>query len=218
VTPVRYRVLGPLELRDGDGRLVRLHAPKRRTLLGLLLLCANQPVGTDRLAEALWGPRPPASAAGVLRTYLSWLRRGLGLTGRDGMGQVVAEPGGYRLVVPAGQLDLLVFDRLAAESEQALAAGDLELAAAGLEEAAGLWRGHAFEDVGLDGRPRPSWRSSRSAASGRPSDGWRPGWPLASTSGCWSGSPPWSSRSRCGSGCGAAGCWRCTGRAARRRR
>ena len=151
MTPVRYRVLGPLELRDGDGRLVRLHAPKRRTLLGLLLLYANQPVGTDRLAEALWGPRPPASAAGVLRTYLSWLRRGLGLTGRDGMGQVVAEPGGYRLVVPAGQLDLLVFDRLAAEGEQALAAGDLELAAARLEEAAGLWRGRAFEDVGLDG-------------------------------------------------------------------
>ena len=151
MTPVRYRVLGPLELRDGDGRLVRLHAPKRRTLLGLLLLYANQPVGTDRLAEALWGPRPPASAAGVLRTYLSWLRRGLGLTGRDGMGQVVAEPGGYRLVVPAGQLDLLVFDRLAAEGEQGLAAGDLELAAARLEEAAGLWRGRAFEDVGLDG-------------------------------------------------------------------
>jgi DNA-binding SARP family transcriptional activator/tetratricopeptide (TPR) repeat protein/transcriptional regulator with XRE-family HTH domain len=147
---VRFRVLGPLELRDGAGRLVRLGAPKQRTLLAVLLLHANQAVGVDLLAEALWGERPPGSAVGGLRTYVSGLRRRLGM-GAAGAPQVVALPGGYQLTVAGEQLDLLVFERCAGEGQRALADEEMALAAARLGQAQGLWRGRAFEDVPLSG-------------------------------------------------------------------
>jgi DNA-binding SARP family transcriptional activator/tetratricopeptide (TPR) repeat protein/transcriptional regulator with XRE-family HTH domain len=147
---VRFRVLGPLELRDGAGRLIRLGAPKQRTLLAVLLLHANRAVGMDLLAEALWGERPPRSAVGGLRTYVSELRRMLGL-GAAGAPRVVALPGGYQLTVAGEELDLLVFERCAGEGQRALADGEVALAAARLGQAQGLWRGRAFEDVPLGG-------------------------------------------------------------------
>ncbi len=46
---MRFRVLGPLELRDGEGRLLRVGAAKQRAALSVLLLHANRPVGADLL-------------------------------------------------------------------------------------------------------------------------------------------------------------------------
>jgi len=152
---VRFRILGPLELRDSAGRLVRLGAPKQRTLLAVLLLHANRAVAVDMLVEALWGERPPRSAGGGLRTYVSGLRRMVGMDGAAGAPGIVVLPGGYQLSVAGEELDLLVFERCAAEGQRALAEGQMALAAARLEQALGLWRGRAFEDVplgaGLDG-------------------------------------------------------------------
>ena len=152
---MRFRVLGPLELRDGEGRLVRLGAPKQRMLLAVLLLHANRAVRVDLLVEALWGERPPVSAVGGLRTYASGLRRMLGMGEAAGAPRIVAPPGGYQLSVAGEELDLLVFERCAGEGQRALADGEMALAAAWLGQAQGLWRGRAFEDVplgaGLDG-------------------------------------------------------------------
>ncbi len=148
---MRFRVLGPLELRDGEGRLVRLGAPKQRTLLAVLLLHANRAVGVDLLVEALWGERPPALAIGGLRTYVSGLRRRLGMGEAAGAPRIAALPGGYRLAVAAEELDLLVFERFASQGQRALADGETALAAAQLGRALGLWRGRAFEDVPLGG-------------------------------------------------------------------
>jgi DNA-binding SARP family transcriptional activator len=105
---VRFRVLGPLELRDGEGRLVRLGAPKQRTLLAGLLLHANRAVGVDLLVEALWGERPPELAMGGLRTYVSGLRRALGMGETAAGPRIAARPGGYQLTVAVQELDLLV--------------------------------------------------------------------------------------------------------------
>jgi DNA-binding SARP family transcriptional activator/tetratricopeptide (TPR) repeat protein len=149
---VRFRVLGPLELRDGAGQLVRLGAPKQRTLLAVLLLRANRAVGVDLLVEALWGERTPGSAMGGLRTYVSGLRRMLGMGGAAGGPRIVTLPGGYQLMVAFQELDLLVYERCADEGQRALADGQVALAAARLRQALGLWRGRAFEDVPLDGR------------------------------------------------------------------
>jgi DNA-binding SARP family transcriptional activator/tetratricopeptide (TPR) repeat protein/transcriptional regulator with XRE-family HTH domain len=146
---VRFRVLGPLELRDGAGRLVRLGAPKQRTLLAVLLLHANRAVGSDVLVEALWGERPPVLAMGGLRTYVSALRRMLGMDATPGAPRIAALPGGYQLTVAAQELDLLVFERCAGEGQRALADRQTALAAAQLGRALGLWRGRAFEDVPL---------------------------------------------------------------------
>jgi DNA-binding SARP family transcriptional activator/tetratricopeptide (TPR) repeat protein/transcriptional regulator with XRE-family HTH domain len=146
---VRFRILGPLELRDGEGRLVRLGAPKQRTLLAVLLLHANRAVGVDLLVEALWGGRPPELAMGGLRTYVSGLRRALGMGETAAGPRIAARPGGYQLTVAAQELDLLVFEWSASQGQQALADGETALAAAQLGRALGLWRGRAFEDVPL---------------------------------------------------------------------
>ena len=72
-----FRILGPLEA-VADGRVVALDAAKPRALLAILLLHAGEPVSRDRLIEDLWDGRPPATAAKVLQTYVSQLRKALG--------------------------------------------------------------------------------------------------------------------------------------------
>jgi DNA-binding SARP family transcriptional activator len=214
---MRFRVLGPLELRDDQGRLVRLGAAKQCAVLGVLLVHANRPVGVDLLAEALWGERPPRSAVGGLRTYVSALRQSLGLNARAGGAWITALPGAYQLTVAAEELDLLVFERCADEGQRALADGQLRLAAERLEKALGLWRGRPLEDlplmaildgalVGLEERRLAvvtAWAQA-CLALGRHEE------LLPELGRLVIAEPLWS-------GCGSCGCWRCTARAARRR-
>ncbi len=49
-----YRILGPLEVCDGD-RTVGLGGDKQRALLAVLLLHRNEVVSADRLIDDLWG-------------------------------------------------------------------------------------------------------------------------------------------------------------------
>lgn len=123
-------MLGPLEV-IAEGRVVPLDAPKQRALLALLLVRANEPVSRDLLIEELWAGRPPPSAAKVLQTYVSQLRR---LLGRDVIATV---PSGYELRADAGSFDRFRFEELVAHARtvsQATANGMLR-------EALSLWRG-----------------------------------------------------------------------------
>ena len=70
---MEFRILGPLEVRD-QGRPLTLTAAKQRTLLGILLVHANQVVSTDLLIEEIWGGRPPKTAANALQVYVTGLR------------------------------------------------------------------------------------------------------------------------------------------------
>src|SRR5262245_45410636 len=54
-------VLGPLQVVD-DGRVVALGSGRQTRLLARLVLHAGEVVSRDRLIDALWGERPPASA------------------------------------------------------------------------------------------------------------------------------------------------------------
>lgn len=148
---MRFRVLGCLETRSAGDEPVRLGAAKHRLLLATLLLEANQPVHAGRIATALWPARPPPSAAAVLRTYVSALRRSLGLGRTGGPAALLSVPGGYRLRVEPTDVDLLVFDDLCRRGRQALTGGDLAAAATLLRGALDLWRGAPLEDVPLDG-------------------------------------------------------------------
>src|SRR5215203_7270574 len=65
-----YRVLGPLEVRDGD-ESVPLAGAKQRALLALLLLHANRVLSRDRLIDELWGDEAPATAVQSLQVYVS---------------------------------------------------------------------------------------------------------------------------------------------------
>ena len=88
------RLLGPLEVRLGDGPL-ELGPRKQRAVLAMLALEAGRTVSADRLAEGLWGDELPPSAAKMVQLYVSHLRRAL-----DGDGvRIVTRGGGYELQV-----------------------------------------------------------------------------------------------------------------------
>jgi DNA-binding SARP family transcriptional activator len=106
---LEFRILGPLEVTDG-ARPIALAAPKQRALLGLLLLHPNEVVSSDRLIDELWGERPPATAAKVLQTYVSQLRRSLGA------GLIATRAPGYVLGIDEEALDASRFRRLATEA------------------------------------------------------------------------------------------------------
>lgn len=102
-----FGVLGPLAVWDG-GANVALGGTKQRILLASLLLSGERPVTSGRLVDALWGDRPPRSAAANLHTYVSNLRAVLP-PGSDG-DRIRRVGGGYALAVGDGELDLRAAD------------------------------------------------------------------------------------------------------------
>jgi predicted ATPase/DNA-binding SARP family transcriptional activator len=142
VTIVEFRILGSVEVADG-GRVRDLGGLRERTLLARLLLADGQVVSADRLAEDLWAGQPPAHYMATLRVYISRLRRALG----DRSAAVITQPPGYRITLGQSELDANRFAQLVGEAREDLAAGRPEVAAAGLREALGLWRGPALSDV-----------------------------------------------------------------------
>jgi DNA-binding SARP family transcriptional activator/ABC-type transport system substrate-binding protein len=140
VITVEFLVLGSVDVRT-DGRALALGGPKQRALLALLLLNANGVVSRDRLIDALWGERAPATAQRSLDSYLSRLRT---LLGPD---RIERQPPGYLLHVAPGELDLARFEGLLAQGRAAAAAGDATTARALLGEGLGLWRGRALADL-----------------------------------------------------------------------
>ena len=134
-----FRILGPLEALD-EGRDVALAGSKRRALLALLLVHANETVSIERLIDELWGESPPATAAKTVQAHVSRLRKALGVgNGADGV--IVTRERGYELTLDPERLDALRFERLVAEGRSELAAGDPNRAAAAFEAALALWRG-----------------------------------------------------------------------------
>jgi DNA-binding SARP family transcriptional activator len=137
---MEFRLLGPVEVREGD-RLLALGGAKQRTLLAVLLLRANEPVGVERLVDALWGEAPPPSAAKAIQVYVSGLRRVLGAD------RVQTRGRGYAIRVEDDELDVERYERLAAEARRRRAGGATEEAAELFAAALGLWRGPALADL-----------------------------------------------------------------------
>src|SRR4249920_356356 len=94
-----FRILGSVEAWR-DGEQLQLGGRKQRAVLTLLLLDPGHVVSTDRLVDALWGERPPRTAATSLQNFVSQLRK---LLGSD---VLVTRPPGYQLRLEPGQLDL----------------------------------------------------------------------------------------------------------------
>jgi DNA-binding SARP family transcriptional activator/tetratricopeptide (TPR) repeat protein len=140
---VEFGLLGPLVVRSG-GVVVPVTAGKQRVLLAALLLHANEVVGTDVLAEAVWGGRPPGTARVTLQNYVKRLRRVLGAQGYE---RIVTRPAGYLVAAGAGELDVTRFAELAGAGRAAARAGLWEVAAGQLSAALGLWRGQPLADV-----------------------------------------------------------------------
>jgi DNA-binding SARP family transcriptional activator/streptogramin lyase len=138
-----YRILGPLEVADGDREVV-LGRGRQRSVLALLLLHANEVVSSDRLIEALWGDLPPPTAAKTVQVYVSQLRKSL--RNGDSEGPLLTRGPGYVLRIGHGELDLHRFERALAEGRDALDADAPGRAADALRAGLGLWRGPPLAD------------------------------------------------------------------------
>ncbi|PWU22445.1 MAG: hypothetical protein C5B48_10055 [Candidatus Rokuibacteriota bacterium] len=140
ISVLEFRVLGPLEVREGE-RVIELPPGKQRLLLAALLLRAGEIVATDTLIEQLWGERPPRTAKGALVNNVSLLRKALGPH------LLLTRAPGYLLDLSPEQTDLGQFERLTADAR---ATDSVDERAQKLREALALWRGAPFADLAFE--------------------------------------------------------------------
>ena len=143
-----FGILGPLEV-SRAGRAVPLGGPRQRAVLALLLLEANRVVSLDRLAEDVWGGRPPDGWVTTVQIYVSHLRQALEPgRARGAAGEVlVTRNPGYLLRVDREQLDAARFQDGFTAGRAALEAGRYAEAAGTLRQALGIWRGQVLADL-----------------------------------------------------------------------
>jgi DNA-binding SARP family transcriptional activator/predicted ATPase len=145
---VEIRILGPLEVVDGQGSLAPLGGRKQRIVLAALVLRAGETVSADRLVDLVWDESPPARPEATLQVYLSNLRRLFtDPAGSAGGARVLRQAPGYRLELGSSVLDRHRFDALVLEGRQALQRGDHADALDRFETANGLWRGPLAADL-----------------------------------------------------------------------
>jgi DNA-binding SARP family transcriptional activator len=140
---MRFRLLGPLEVRAGED-WKGIGAPKWRSVLAALLINAGQIVPADVLINEVWGDAPPAKAANLISIYVLRLRR---LLGDADSTLLVTRAPGYQLRLAPGDTDAQLFEAMVHDGRRACAAGDPEGAASQLAEALALWHGSPLADV-----------------------------------------------------------------------
>ena len=140
------RVLGPLEVTVG-GTPVGPAGIRRRSVLAVLALIPGEVCDAGALVEAVWGPRPPPSAAGVLQTTVSTWRKALDAAGVGGAARLATVGSGYRLHLSPGECDLLEFRALSDEGRRGLSGGRTGEARELLGRALALWRGDVLADL-----------------------------------------------------------------------
>jgi DNA-binding SARP family transcriptional activator len=139
---VRFEVLGSITVSAGQ-RPVALLGRLRRTLLGVLLVRANEFVRADVLTDALWDRDPDQRVTQKLHWHVHKLRTVL--PERD---RLESGAGGYRLVVRPGELDVERFESLAGQAAHPAMAAEPAERAVLIREALELWQGTPF--AGLD--------------------------------------------------------------------
>jgi DNA-binding SARP family transcriptional activator len=127
--------------------VLEIGAGKRRAVLGVLLMKANEVVSTDRLIDEIWGERPPATAPKIVQGHISQLRR---LLGDEDERLLKTRTPGYVLRLGEGQIDSDRFAASLTRARTALAAGAAREAALTLREALGLWRGPPLAEFAFE--------------------------------------------------------------------
>jgi DNA-binding SARP family transcriptional activator len=145
-----FNVLGPLEILNGD-RVCTPSPPKVRSVLALLLLCANRDVLVESIIQELWGDESLKSAVTTVQTYIYHLRKVFAQERLETPGRkiLISRARGYVLRVEEGQLDAEVFQSLVREGRRHMANGRPDLGGKALRRALALWRGPALADVTL---------------------------------------------------------------------
>ncbi len=139
--PVRFGVLGPLEVSGQDGPRP-LGGPKQRIVLAHLVLAANRVVPAEHLIDAVWGEELPEVPKATLQVYISRLRSVLGPDTIEG------RPPGYRLRAEPDEVDAQLFEDLLGEAR--VSETEPRDVADTLTEALELWRGPALADLAAE--------------------------------------------------------------------
>jgi DNA-binding SARP family transcriptional activator/WD40 repeat protein len=134
---VGIALLGPLAVDDGG----KAFSPRDRVVLAVLALRPGEVVSAERLADALWGERPPVSWPKVVQGCVVRLRKTLGPA------TIQTAQQGYRLVVHADDVDAQRFERMMVRGRELLALGEAERAAHVIGEALALWRGRPLVEL-----------------------------------------------------------------------
>ena len=135
------RVLGPIDVMTPAG-VITVGGRRVRALLGALVISAGHAVPIDHLRQVLWGDHPPKSADNTLQSYVSHLRRVLGVE------VVLRVDHSYELEVGAHDIDARLFEELLTSATDARA--EPERCRALALEALRLWRGRPFGDLADD--------------------------------------------------------------------
>ena len=136
---MEFKILGPIEVRNGDVALA-LGGGKQRAVLAHLLVRANSVVPIDTLIDELWGDDPPETARNTLQTYVYRLRKVLGDD------RIQARAGGYALSASAEEVDASRFEADLKEAKASLSS-DPASSVRILADALDLWRGPALADL-----------------------------------------------------------------------
>jgi DNA-binding SARP family transcriptional activator len=122
---------------DGIARSVA--GLRRKAVLAVLALRADEVVSVDHLVEVVWGETAPHTAAATLQNHVSYLRGVLGARSA-----IVARPPGYTLTIAPDATDIEVAERLIRQGKKAV---DPVERATTLRAAMSLWRGRPLADV-----------------------------------------------------------------------
>lgn len=133
-------VLGPLQVRPGCNTPESLLA-KERAVLAALALNVGRPVRRADLEMALWGERPPRTAAKSLQAHVVKLRRCLGAE------SIVTSPEAYQLALPPEAIDVSRLERALHEAAEDQRRSGLVVARDRLAKAERLWRGEPLTDL-----------------------------------------------------------------------
>ncbi|WP_279583073.1 AfsR/SARP family transcriptional regulator [Fodinicola feengrottensis] len=105
-------MLGPFEVRTGDGVFADVPGARLRGLLVALALEPGHVVPKARLVDWIWGEHPPADAANALQRLVSRLRKAL----PDAV--IEGQSNGYRLTVEPDAVDAVRFERLVGQARE----------------------------------------------------------------------------------------------------
>ena len=130
-------MLGPVLVNGTEGL-----SPRERIVVSVLALWRGDVVAPDRLADALWGERPPSTWPKQVQACVVNIRRAIGPSA------VETTSAGYRLAIGRDELDAARFDQLVARGRDLASTGEPERAASSFVKALGQWNGPAYVSLG----------------------------------------------------------------------
>ncbi|MFE1593660.1 BTAD domain-containing putative transcriptional regulator [Nocardia sp. NPDC058705] len=133
-------VLGVIAIRRDDV-MVGLPGARARLLLAALAVHPGRARSAQSLIDEVWGDQPPRAPMNALHTQVSRLRALLP------EGALEIGPAGYRLTLPADNIDLTAVTTLARRADEHLAAGNTADSLAAIALARTLWRGEPGADL-----------------------------------------------------------------------